>query len=319
MADGEPGTRPTESGQPTLAEQLAALQAQPIGAGRVGRMRARLLTWAERATTWGPLRPVAEIGWRTFRRDASVGGSVLGAALAYRLFIWLLPLAFVLVVGLGIAADTTDGDTGAIVKDAGLTGFVARSIASSAERTHGWGAVVGLISALFVLAYQTTALLRAARAVTALAWGLPVRPVRRPVRASLLFLGWILSFTVVAGSAPALRAAFAFPFDLLSTLAVYAALPLLYLALSWWLLPHAADDWHELLPGSILFGAAIALIGLFNSLLLFPWLAGRQATYGVLGAAACLLFSFFLFGRAVELAAALNAELAETRARTLAR
>ena len=59
----------------------------------------------------------------------------------------------------------------------------------------------------------------------------------------------------------------------------------------------------------------LALIGLFNSLFLFPWLAGRQATYGVLGVAAGLLFSFFLFGRTAELAAALNAELSENRSR----
>lgn len=309
-----------EQAPATLAEQLAALQAQPVGAGRVGRMRARLLAWAERATTWGPLAPVAEVGWRTLRRDASIGGSVLGAALAYRIFIWLLPLAFILVIALGVAADTSDQDTGALVKDAGLTGFIARSIASSAQKTHGWGAVLALISALVVLLYQTSALLRAARAVTALAWRLPVQPVRRPARATLLFLCWILAFTGVAASAPALRVALGFPVDLISTLAVYTALPVLYLALSWWLLPHASGSWFELVPGSILFGTAITLIGLFNALFLFPWLAGKQATYGVLGVAAGLLFSFFLFGRAVELAAALNAELAETRSvRRLAR
>jgi uncharacterized BrkB/YihY/UPF0761 family membrane protein len=66
-------------------------------------------------------------------------------------------------------------------------------------------------------------------------------------------------------------------------------------------------------PGSILFGIAVALIGLFNSLVLFPWLAARQATYGVLGVAAGLLFGLFLVGRTVELAASLNATLAEER------
>jgi membrane protein len=295
----------------TLAAQLAELTSRPAGQTRIGRLRARSLSWVERATTWGPLAPIAEVGWKTFRRDASIGGSVLGAALAYRLFIWLLPLAFILVVGLGIVADTSDQNAGSLVKDAGLTGFIAGSIASSANRTHGWAAVVGLISALVVLLYQTAALLRAARAVTALAWRLPVRPVRRPTRATLLFLCWILLFTATAASAAPLRAALGFPLGLLSTLAVYSAMPVLYLALSWWLLPHAAKGWLELVPGAILFGCALALIGLFNSLFLFPWLAQRQATYGVLGVAAGLLFSFFLFGRTVELAAALNAELAE--------
>jgi hypothetical protein len=37
-------------------------------------------------------------------RDSEVGGGIIAGALAYRLFIWLLPLALVAVAGLGIAA-----------------------------------------------------------------------------------------------------------------------------------------------------------------------------------------------------------------------
>ena len=77
----------------SLAAQLAELSALPAGDGRVDRARGRALALAHRATTWGPLAPIAEVGWRTMRRDASIGGSVLGAALAYRIFIWLLPFA----------------------------------------------------------------------------------------------------------------------------------------------------------------------------------------------------------------------------------
>ena len=40
-----------------------------------------------------------------------------------------------------------------------------------------------------------------------------------------------------------------------------------------------------------------------------------EETYGVLGIAAGLLFGFFLFGRTAELAATLNATLAEERRR----
>lgn len=309
---------PEQHEQASLAAQLAELASKPFEDTRMGRLRVRAVDAAQRATTWGPFAPIAEVGWRTLRRDASIGGSVLGAALAYRLFIWLLPLALSLVLGLGIVAGT-GADTAGIVRDLGLTGFIASSIATSAEHTPGWGAVVGLVAAIVVLLYQTAALLRSVRAVTALAWRMPVRPVPRPARTTLLFLGWIVLFVLVAGTAPALRAALPFPLDLLATLVVYATLPALYLALSWWLLPHGADDWYALVPGSILFGVSVALIGLLNALILFPWLAEREETYGVLGVAAGLLFSFFLFGRSVELSAALNAELWEGRRRRLAR
>ena len=36
-------------------------------------------------------------------RDSEVGGGIIAGALAYRLFIWLLPLALVAVAGLGFA------------------------------------------------------------------------------------------------------------------------------------------------------------------------------------------------------------------------
>jgi len=38
-------------------------------------------------------------------RDGEVAGGILAGALAYRLFIWLLPLALIAVAGLGFAAD----------------------------------------------------------------------------------------------------------------------------------------------------------------------------------------------------------------------
>ena len=82
------------------------------------------------------------------------------------------------------------------------------------------------------------------------------------------------------------------PGDLLVWFGSYAVLCALFLTLSWWLLPHAADHWTELVPGALLVGAALIFIGLFNALVLFPWLSQKQATSGVLGVAAGLLFSF---------------------------
>jgi len=66
-------------------------------------------------------------------------------------------------------------------------------------------------------------------------------------------------------------------------------------------------------------GFGVAAIGLFTALVLFPWLSEREETYGVLGVAAGLLFGFFLIGRTMELAAALNATLAEERRRKVPR
>jgi uncharacterized BrkB/YihY/UPF0761 family membrane protein len=149
---------------------------------------------------------------------------------------------------------------------------------------------------------------------------LPVTRVPSPTRSSLLFLGWLVAFVVVAGSAAPIRRALVFPLDLLVNLVAYGlGVTALWLVLSWFLLPHDAEHWLELAPGAIAVGAGVAAIGLFNTLILFPWLSEREETYGVLGVAAGLLFGFFLVGRTMELAAALNATLAEERRRKVAR
>ncbi len=310
----------TERETSSLATQLAELASRPAGDTRLERWRASAIGLAQRATTWGPFEPVAEIGWRTLRRDASIGGSVLGAALAYRIFIWLLPAALVVVLSLALAAGSTHGNIAELVSDAGLTGFVASSVAEAADGTSGWAIASGLAAALVVLLYQTSALLRAMRAISALAWGLPVTRVPSPTRSGLLFLGWLVAFLVLAGSAAPIRRAVDFPFDVVLDLVLYSAgLPLLWLVLSWFLLPHRAERWLDLVPGALLVGLGVGAIGLVNTLVLFPWLAERQETYGVLGVAAGLLFGFFLIGRTMELSAALNATLDEERRRRVAR
>jgi membrane protein len=314
----EPRTHESDEA-PSLARQLAELASRPAGDTRLERLRGKAIELARRATTWGPFEPMAEVGWRTLRRDASIGGSVLGAALAYRIFIWLLPFALVIVLALALFAGRTDGNIAELVSDAGLTGFVATSVADAADGTSGWAIASGLVVALVVLLYQTSTLLRAIRAITALAWGLPVTRVPSPTRSGLLFLGWLVAFLVVAGSAAPIRHALDFPVDLIVDLAMYSAgLPLLWLLLSWFLLPHRSDRWLELIPGALLVGFGVGAIGLFNTLVLFPWLAGRQETYGVLGVAAGLLFGFFLIGRTMELSASLNATLADERRRRVA-
>jgi len=301
-----PDTDPTEAS--TLAEQLAELRARPPADTRIGRARSRFLAWAERATTWGPLGPVAETAWQVARRDAAIGGSVLAAAIAYRIFIWLLPLALVLVLALGWATDSSS-----VLSGTGLGGYVASSVASAAENVSGWARVSGLVVGCLVLAYETNVLLRAFRAVTAIAWRLPVKRAARPARDTALFFAWVTGFVIASSSGAAIRKQLAFPLDLVAWTASYTALSALFLALAWWLLPHAAATWAELLPGALLVGAAAILINVFTWLILYPWLSEKEQTYGVLGVAAGLLFGFFLMGRTIELAASLNAVLVERR------
>jgi uncharacterized BrkB/YihY/UPF0761 family membrane protein len=151
------------------------------------------------------------------------------------------------------------------------------------------------------------------RAVTAIAWRLPVRRTASPARDTLAFLVGVVAFTVAASWGAAIRRQLDFPVDVLAWVGSWALVSAIFLSFAWWLLPHSASRWTEVAPGAGLVGVAVILIGIFNWLILYPWLAEKEETYGVLGVAAGLLFGFFLIGRAVELSASLNAVLAERR------
>jgi membrane protein len=304
-----PVNEPNADAPDSLAAQLAELKAEAVSDTRVGRARARLLANAERATTWGPLAPVAEIAWQTARRDSAIGGNVLAAALAYRIFIWLLPLALVLVLGLGWLADSSS-----VLNESGLSGYVATSVEAATENVRGWARLTGLVVGVFVLLYETYVLLRAIRVVTAIAWGVPVRRARNPARDTVVFMAGVIGFAAAASWGSAIRRQLDFPLDVMAWVASWGLVSVIFLGFAWWLLPHAAAHWTEVAPGAALVGVAVILLGLFNWLILYPWLSEKEETYGVLGVAAGLLFGFFLIGRTIELAASLNAVLAERRA-----
>src|SRR5262245_13674993 len=96
---------------------------------RAGRLRARLdavQAWAqrmrERALATRTRYPAADASFAIVDRDIEVGGGIMAGALAYRLFIWLLPLALVCVAGLGIAAAATDQSPESTASSVGLAG-----------------------------------------------------------------------------------------------------------------------------------------------------------------------------------------------------
>jgi uncharacterized BrkB/YihY/UPF0761 family membrane protein len=293
-------------------ELLEELGTVPTSDTRIGRARARALDWAYRVTTWGPTRPVAEVGWRVYRRDQQAAGSVLAAAIAYRMFVWLLPLALVLVGGLGLYASAADEDAEQIAEGS-LGRYLADSVAAAATGTSTLARIVIVVSGTVIFLYESYVLLRTLRAVSSFTWGIPVRPLRHAPVATLVFLALLLGAVVVAALIAPIQDLAVPPFGLLIALASLLVLPAFYMLTTLLLLPHGARHWTDLVPGAVLFYVAVTLIHMFNVLILYPWVARKEETYGVLGVAAGLLFSLFVVGRAFELSSALNAVLLADR------
>jgi uncharacterized BrkB/YihY/UPF0761 family membrane protein len=244
-------------------------------------------------------------------RDVELGGGIIAGALAYRLFIWLLPLALVAVAGLGIAAEAKTETPEDAAESLGLAGIVSNSIATAAKGSARWYA---LAVGIPVLVYATRGVLRVLIGSHRILWGDLRSAAPKPTLfASLRLLVLLLCFPVASVVASSVRAWSPGPGLLASLLTVlpYAGLWLL-ISLR---LPHRAAAWTDLIPGALLFGVGIEAIQLAGAYLLAPYALAKQGTYGALGVAAVLLFTLYLASRLAVGAAVLNATLWERRPR----
>jgi uncharacterized BrkB/YihY/UPF0761 family membrane protein len=277
----------------------------------------RLAAWIERTRV---LRARAEaararhasidLGFSVLDRDAAVGGGLLAGALAYRLFVLLLPTALLFVSGLGLYADAADKSTATVAREAGLHGLIASEVASSASGGARW---IVFIVTVPVVAYALAKLYRAVAITHAIVWHGSGRGVRvTPGGAGLLGAALLLDL-VAAELVGVIRR---------HDQVIGLASVVVYLVLggAGWLavslrLPHRAAHWTALLPGALLVGAGLLFVNVFNVYVTTRLVEDRADTYGALGIAAALLFSLVLVGRLFVVSAELNASLVERRGR----
>jgi uncharacterized BrkB/YihY/UPF0761 family membrane protein len=244
-------------------------------------------------------------------RDGEVGGGIIAGALAYRLFIWLLPLALVVVAGLGFAADASSESPEEAAETVGMQGLVSSSIAQAANSPNRWYA---LLIGVPVLAWATRSVLRVLIGAHRLIWGdLRSEAPKPKVGATFRLLALLLAFGVVSGAASAIRAWSPGP-GVLATLFAFVFYAALWLLVSV-RLPHHGTHWTALIPGALLFGVGIELLQVVIAYFITPYAIAKQGTYGALGVAAALLVALFMISRLVVGAAVLNATLSERSAR----
>jgi uncharacterized BrkB/YihY/UPF0761 family membrane protein len=282
---------------------------EPTVAGRLARwlQRARILRGHVEAAR-GRHRSV-DLGFVLVERDSAIGGGLLAGALAYRLFVLLLPTALLFVSGLGIVADTVDKSPATIARDAGLHGLIASEVASAASGRHR---AVVFVLVLPVVAYATVSLYNAIAKVYALAWHGSARRVRITPRGVAVFAGALVLDVAAAWIVGWIRRGD--EFGGLAMLLVY-----LVLVGGAWLavsaeLPRRPVAWSALLPGAVVVGAGLLFVNVFNVYVTTRLVENRADTYGALGIAAALLFSLVLVGRLIVVSAELNAALADRRA-----
>jgi membrane protein len=272
---------------------------------RKAALQARAQALADRAQRERDRHSSVDALFEIADRDAEVGGGIIAGALAYRLFIWLLPAALVFYGGLGLASQATSDSPQAEAGKAGLAGLVATSFNQNASSTASWYAI---LIGIPILVYVTRSVLRVLIGTHRLAWGDVRAAAPKPtLKASLILLVLILLCFGIATVASWVRANWAGP-GLVVTIAAAAGFAGVWLVVSL-RLPHREADWIDLAPGAGLFGVGVGIVQILAAYLLGPYALAKQGTYGALGLAAALLFSLFVLGRLVMAAAEVNATL----------
>ena len=278
--------------------------------GRIARANAYGRARAERANAWAEAKR-AEASWaawlyEVYARDRECAGGLLAGALAYRFFIWLLPLVLVLVGGLGVVSAAAAESPEELAGQGGLGELVTASVGRAARSNARWYA---LLIGIPVLLYTTRTLLRALFGVHRLVWMAAVQRGSLTVARTLAFLAALVAFPVVSAVAAAARA-HSTATGILVTVAATALYAALWLLVSLWL-PHGDAPWQALLPGSAVFGVGTLALHVVSAYAVGPVAASRQDTYGSLGVAAALLLGLYFLGRLLVVAAAVNATLWE--------
>lgn len=279
-------------------------------AGRFARWKERAQALEAKVESSRADHASVDLGLSVVERDSAIGGGLLAGALAYRLFVLLLPSALLFVSGLGLYADTVDKSTGQVARDAGLHGLIGSQVAATASDGASWIVFILMLPAVL---YALVKLHRAIAIVHAIVWHGSGRRVRSTPKGVAL-LGAALLVTVAAAEAVGwIRRRD----DLggISALAVYLAL----VGGAWLVaslrLPHRDDRWLALVPGALFVGAGLLAVNVFNVYVTTRLVEDQANTYGALGIAAALLLSLVLVGRVIVISAELNAALADHRRR----
>lgn len=247
--------------------------------------------------------PALDAGFRSVRADRAVGGSLLAGAMGFRLFLWLVPAALVLVSGLGIATSTTTSDPTELAGKIGLSAYIVESISQTSTGASFFTLVVGL----FALWLGGNAAFKTLRTIHLLAWRLPVTPARKAWKGGLWFTGACFGLLVLGVLLQRLRSGVPG-----LGLVVMLMFVLVY-AGSWFAaslaLPHADIPWTDLLPGALLFGIGVQVLHLVTVFYLIGRVDRASDVYGPLGAAIGLLLWLYLLGRLIVAAPVLNATL----------
>jgi uncharacterized BrkB/YihY/UPF0761 family membrane protein len=270
--------------------------------GRIAAQQARVSELIERYHD----RPLLDVSLRVYQRDREAAGTIVGSALAFRLFLFVVPFTLFVVGVLGFVAHWFDSAD--VNEAAGLGGTVAAQISTAMAQptsTRWLATLAGLVG----MVWAGRSLSKVMVSASCLAWRLPVT-AKASVRVIGSVVGLVVGIALVASVVNHVRRDFGLGAASLSFVAVAAIYAAAWMAMSL-LLPRATRDPGALLPGAALVGLVLAGMQAISQLYIPDKLDRASALYGALATTIVTLGWFFFAGRAMVLGMAVDAAVFE--------
>jgi uncharacterized BrkB/YihY/UPF0761 family membrane protein len=272
----------------------------------VAKARARAEDLLHRAEASRPTSRLIDIAFGSYERDTEVGGGILAGAVAFRVFLFIVPFVFFFVVAFGLLADATGRSVADALDQAGIVGLLGTTIKNVGDQSV-WSRVTVLVISGVALFAGARNLFKVLTIVHVLIWRLPRTRVRRQVRAACLLVVVVLGALILVQLVNRLHDR-SFPAWVVGT-AVFMLVPAgLWLLASLRLFPHPPEaGWRDLLPGAVLVGVGIEALHVFTVVYLSNSFQRKSNTYGAIGGSLSLLLWAYVVGRILAAAPVVNA------------
>jgi uncharacterized BrkB/YihY/UPF0761 family membrane protein len=257
---------------------------------------------------------IIDAGFEIQELDIHVGGGILAGAVAFRMFLFLVPFVYIVFTVFDAVARAAGDDPSQAAKTVGITGVLASAVVNSSD-IGAWSQFFLVVGATGALVLTARSLIKTLYVAHWLVWRIP-RSKPRGFAPVLVTVGIGLALTAFAVIADAVRR-WSGPAGLFVTLVIITSAAFL---LWWWVswhLPHAATTSRSLIPGAVFMAVGVEVLHILTTYWLGHLVARKSRTYGAVGIALAVLLWVYLLGRVVVASAGINATLWRRREKQL--
>jgi uncharacterized BrkB/YihY/UPF0761 family membrane protein len=290
-----PAAGPVPPPEPLRTEGFVLIQRE-----RAQQLSGRAAEWLQRRRASSvPL----DVGLECYERDRDAFASVLGSAIALRLFLFQVPAVVAIVGMLNLLAGQRA--VGSVLGRAGVTGSVAAQVQEAADTAQS-SSIALVVGGLVLTAWAGRSLTVVLAACSSSAWRVSGRDARPTLRMAGSITGLILFMFVAAAVLNRVRLDSG-----LAAATTSLVVTGLFYVLGWfvvtWTLPRSTRDPGALLPGAIAMGVSMAVLLWFMQFYLPDRISRSSELMGSIGLSVAILGYLFFVGRLMTITFVLNA------------